>query len=482
MPPPRVSSFASLDEIASTSPSPNPHHLTSRSQSTSLRQSTSSGSGSNNQPQQVLVRSLPSGGRTRGPRRIISLESIPEAPDQRTINSLSRGIARSTNPRPNSTPIASSGSSGVAGNQLSTARATGIARHSVRIPNISYQTGNRQILRQGRTYVPPTNNRASGIPNYRQAPVGNRRITNPMDEHVWQPNSGNGSLSAGRYSGGSAPGGRYSGGQTFRGDMPQRRSSLQPQTSTKLPATGHGSKQVVDPENDEDLEGLEVVGKRTGKNGKEHADSRASTGVPSPEKEPKSAQACDPSEYQEGRVTRRQNDLPVVVYPQPGTEPEGSGLKARRPLRNFESPKSGRLALEYSPLGEDEEDWVDEESWHCSDEEGAETDSDSDDSDSDEDFGCIGLFKEEYEEMLKAGKGFNQELVEEVDNWPVPPEIKNLGYRVVGRLGEEAELQREMAEEYKESEEYKMLRKHRWLEAEASAGDTGDDDEEWEDE
>ncbi|KAF3906170.1 hypothetical protein ABW20_dc0100782 [Dactylellina cionopaga] len=129
----------------------------------------------------------------------------------------------------------------------------------------------------------------------------------------------------------------------------------------------------------------------------------------------------------ETRVIRRQNALPLVLH--------ATRLKtmkttsARSPLRVCHMP--------FPPISDflidDEDAWTDEGSW-C----GESDESDySDCSDSDEDFGCIGLLVEEYEEMLVMGKGYRKEIVEGVDEWP--EDMKIYGYRRTWDLSRDPE-------------------------------------------
>ncbi|KAK6350833.1 hypothetical protein TWF718_004016 [Orbilia javanica] len=247
---------------------------------------------------------------------------------------------------------------------------------------------------------------------------------------------------------------------------------------------------VFEAANEREFEGLEVVGLRSENGERIYADSHTGSGSSTPEKKQK-AHAEEP----ETRITRRQNDLPVIIIPHTSMELELPNLITKH-VQYPEPPKVKRLAIEYHPLEDDENDWTDEEAWHCSD--GEWPDTYEYDSDEEEDFGCIGLFWRPYEEMLVAGKGFNLNFVEEVDNWPVPDEVKILGYRVIGRLGDGVEYEDEDEDEdedeaedyetegvvggrFRKDEEYKLLRTNGWLNG-SDPVDNGGEDDEWEDE
>ncbi|KAK6507071.1 hypothetical protein TWF481_005521 [Arthrobotrys musiformis] len=390
--------------------------------------------------------------------------------------------------------------------------------------------GNRQVLRQGRTYVhPSTANRSSVTSSDSSSTgqslpdVGNRQTGRRLPRTFWGLEEGSGGYDNGRYARGSTFRRRRQGEQETSSPQqdqpvlsspppapppppgqgppssappspppPEDNNNHSPQNGSESPrgVEPRLGKHVFDPVSDADLEGLEVVGLRNEDGERIYPDARASSGSSTPERQPAPPPNRNPLEGPETRVTRRQNDLPVAIIPQTSMELERPNLITKRLIQDpepprSEPPKAERLAIEYYPLEDDEDDWTDEEPWHCSD--GEWEDTYEYDSDEEEDFGCIGLFKEPYEEMLLAGKGFNLEYVEIVDNWPVPAEIKNLGYRMIGRLGDQEEEDDEdeddeeegfIGQRFKRNEDYKLLRKHRWL----HGLNPVDDDDEWEDE
>ncbi|EWC46161.1 hypothetical protein DRE_04539 [Drechslerella stenobrocha 248] len=112
----------------------------------------------------------------------------------------------------------------------------------------------------------------------------------------------------------------------------------------------------------------------------------------------------------EGRIIRRQD------YPSSATrEPAHPRLAPTGSLGGaFQSPRLQRFPSDDKPLWEEV---VEEE--------------DESDSDAGSDFGCVGLSVLQYEEMLAVGTGYpgRQVLVEEVDKWPET--VKVYGYRKV---------------------------------------------------
>ncbi|KAK6521444.1 hypothetical protein TWF506_001658 [Arthrobotrys conoides] len=472
---------------------------------------------------------------------------------RRSSNPMSKSFMFDSRRRSSSIPSRSSGSSGDPGEQIVTARVMNLIEQTTRpesavssSPTPQEKKENEQILRESGRYashITDTSNSVSASDNNRASVASSDSDTIPQSLYsvesqrrggrptrsLWQPEE------EGRRRGG----GRHTRRPTFRSTdrelqellelpqlpapaplqrsqpptPPQRRQSSPPSPPSPLPellrsppspsyndcpltptyldspttAQFQGKKQVFDPASEEELEGLEVVGLRSEDGAVLYAGSCSSSGSSTPERKPTPLPTRDVSEEAETRVTRRQNELPVAIIPQTSMELERPNLIVK-PVQYFEPPQSERLAIEYYPLGDDENDWTDEESWHCSD--GEWPDPYEDDSDEEEDFGCIGLFHRPYENMLVAGKGFNLTWVEEVDNWPVPEEIKILGYRVIGHLGEEEEeddddedeeeFEDEISERFQKSEGYKLQRKVSWLHGSDPIDD--DDDDEWEDE
>lgn len=422
-----------------------------------------------------------------------------------------------TSPTSSITPSGSSSSSGGTDGQMMIVRAAGRPRRTVRPASTLSGSApprnaneNRQILRQGRTYVPPgtsnDNDRASTTstdsnPTGRSLlDVENQRRGIKLEGSFWQPDEENRPRGGGRYTRGATS--RFT-DRELQEPLPQRRQPSPPPERRQPPLVPpppppqdnrpppliqlelppalqyRPKKHFFDLVNERELEGLEVVGLRTEDGERIYPNSCSSSGSSTPERKPTPTPGHDPFGA-ETRITLRQNDLPVTIIPQTSMELERPNLIAK-PVRYFEPLQTERLAIEYYPLEDDENDWTDEESWHCSD--GEWPDPYEYGSDEEEDFGCIGLFRRPYEEMLVAGKGFNLNWVEEVDDWPVPEEIKIFGYRVIGRLGEEYEDEDEKEEigvRFNKNEDYELLGKNRWLHGLNPVDD--DDDDEWEDE
>ncbi|KAK6361926.1 hypothetical protein TWF730_005633 [Orbilia blumenaviensis] len=523
--------------------------------------SSSPGSGDQSSSQRAEAHSLP----THSLRRIVSLDSIEEDENQDNADA---------SVEPTSTISDSGSSSDNEDKQIKTAIAASLTQQvgpAIMGASSSQNTSaNRQILRQGRTYVPPstangpsmslsspnqagpsrgypllgTNGGASmtssGLPN-----AGNQRVSFRLDENNLRPTFGARPRNKGRFSRGG----------TFRlehqDQVPQPQSHKQPHNqllsqrpsrtfyprvhssrhnflkpsrfrmSAKMPSAlrYQSKKRVVDPVDEKELEGLEVVGLDHHECPNTGSSSNSSTSGEKSIALPAHAHAHAQIGETETGVILRQTDLPVAIIPHTSMELERCNLITKMD-QQFVPRQGGPLAIEYHHLDDDDEDaWTDEEPWHCSDDEQGyyeEEDDDDDEEeedsdDSDEDFGCIGLLHDDYEDMLKAGKGFNQELVEEVDNWPAPEEVKILGYRVIGRLGKEGEGEEEEEEDddedededeedddddddddeeededeegeiwgsFGDNEDYQALRKHRWLDG---LSPIQEEDDEWED-
>ncbi|KAK6528861.1 hypothetical protein TWF694_004094 [Orbilia ellipsospora] len=140
---------------------------------------------------------------------------------------------------------------------------------------------------------------------------------------------------------------------------------------------------------------------------------------------------------QTGQLIRRQIKLPMILH---------ATSKLRRLALSL-GRKGSRLSVldlfqdSSSSMGKSTNSsaWTDLETWGPEEEEyGSEYDTDDPDyweglselsqcSDSDEDFGCWGLYVEEYEEMLEVAPGYRQWIVESVDKWP--EELRVYGYR-----------------------------------------------------
>ncbi|KAF3163348.1 hypothetical protein TWF788_001629 [Orbilia oligospora] len=516
MPPRRVSSFTGFDRL------------------TSLSRASSSSSASSDR--QVRVHSLPPGGLPRGLRRVPSWESIPGSQlNRRSPSPMPRGFVFGNNHSSISTP---SSNPGAPSKGVIISRVASLIDQTTRLEfTMSDSTPpqdkneNQQILLESDAYASPITSTSNNITasNNRESVTSSDLDTAGNSLYSLESQQRGGRLNLGLWqpeeeSRRRRGGGRYARRPTFRSTdrelqelleglspppplppqqpqpsvPPQQQhlphlppppelseSSSSPQAHDARPTLEYQPrKQVFEPSSEKELEGLEVVGLRSEDGERIYPGSHSSSGSSTPEKKRTPIPTRDAPEEAETRVTRRQNELPVAIIPQTSMELERPNLIVK-PVQYFEPPNNERLAIEYYPLGDDENDWTDEESWHCSD--GEWPDASEYDSDEEEDFGCIGLFHEPYEEMLVAGKGFNTVWVEEVDKWPVPDEIKILGYRVIGRLGEEQEDEEDEDEDedgdvidvrFEKNENHKLHRENDWL----HGSDPIDDDDEWEDE
>ncbi|KAK6340794.1 hypothetical protein TWF696_009114 [Orbilia brochopaga] len=364
--------------------------------------------GASTDVQRVAVRALPSGGRTRGPRRFVSVDALAAATGGGTSPPKHGTLARvqSMNSSGGATSSSNTGSgSSSSGNTLdipsSTANYTP-AREIVRVPrkyhSASSAVQTRQIIRQGRTYSPV-----------------NRVVTGITDQAATEnPEQG---LVLARRAGISPPHGRHF-ESPFQGPYPTSLAILttsfpdQEQAIVPLPfrlesAPTHEEQQI---------ERFKPVSGRQSGAGfnrrqlteSSHHENNLDAGNHIRPVSPSRRLEAPPTD-QEQRMIRRPTAFPPTLrrtsrFPHTVSAPSSSTLRNQR------------LLMPSKP--DDESLWVDESSSDDSGSEGS-------------DFGCIGLTKGQYEEMLAMGKGYpcRQILVEGVDQWPEA--VKVDGYRRV---------------------------------------------------